>query len=244
MKNLEEIEIENDIFSVSIKFSDLTISESEIAYTLGYIDGKIPPDFNEMLAEVISGLPAKCEIKAGYRIIPISFIEGDNKKIKLSNLIFETDKIVKSQLKNSENAILFLCSIGDKMENWAKEYILHGDPTLAFFIDTVASTCVESVVDLLHDHLKEKFSSIGLVVTNRYSPGYCNWHVSEQHKLFSQLPERFCGVTLTDSSLMMPIKSISGIIGVGKEAKYREYLCDTCGVKDCTYRAKRIKRVS
>jgi hypothetical protein len=43
---------------------------------------------------------------------------------------------------------------------------------------------------------------------------------------------------------MMPIKSISGIIGVGREVKYREYLCDTCGVKDCTYRSKRIKRIS
>jgi hypothetical protein len=244
MNKLKEIEIENNIFSVSINFSDLTISKSEIAYTLGYTDGMIPPDFDEMLAEVLSGLPTRCEIKAGYRVIPISFIKGDNKKIKSSNLIFETDKIVTSQLKNSENAILFLCSIGDKMENWAKEYIRDGDPTLAFFIDTVASTCVESVVDLLHDHIKEKFKSTGMFVTNRYSPGYCNWHVSEQHKLFSQLPERFCGVTLTDSSLMMPIKSISGIIGVGTEVKYREYLCDTCGVKDCTYRAKRIKRVS
>lgn len=244
MKMFEEIEIEKDLFSVSINYSDLTISKSEIAYSLGYIDGIVPSHFEEMIEEVISGLPGRSNIKAGYRIVPISFVEGNNKEIKSSNLIFQTHNIVTSQLKKSEVAVLFLCSIGDGMENWSKVFIRDGDPTLAFFIDTVASITVESVVDVLHDHLKEKFSSINNFVTNRYSPGYCNWNVSEQHKLFSLLPEKFCGVTLTDSSLMMPIKSISGIIGVGREVKYREYLCDTCGVKDCTYRSKRIKRIS
>ncbi|MHB8579979.1 MAG: vitamin B12 dependent-methionine synthase activation domain-containing protein [Ignavibacteriaceae bacterium] len=80
----------------------------------------------------------------------------------------------------------------------------------------------------------------GMKITNRYSPGYCNWNVSEQHLFFSLLPQNFCGITLTESSLMLPVKSISGIIGIGSNVKYSKYFCDKCGVKDCTYRTYRL----
>jgi cobalamin-dependent methionine synthase I len=125
------------------------------------------------------------------------------------------------------------------MENWAKELLLSGEPLLSYVVNTVASIVVEKAVDFLHDHIREQMKERGLKITNRYSPGYCNWPVSEQQFLFSLLPENFCGITLTESSLMLPIKSISGIIGIGSLVKMKEYICDKCGIKECTYRAKR-----
>jgi len=77
---------------------------------------------------------------------------------------------------------------------------------------------------------------IGLKVSNRYSPGYCTWDVSEQKKLFSFFPDRFAGITLSDSSLMNPIKSVSGIAGIGKDIKHLGYVCDNCTVVDCVFR--------
>ncbi|MCK7517168.1 MAG: hypothetical protein MZV64_05325 [Ignavibacteriales bacterium] len=38
----------------------------------------------------------------------------------------------------------------------------------------------------------------GLKTTNRFSPGYCGWHVSEQHNLFRLVPDNYCGITLND----------------------------------------------
>ncbi|MCK7538940.1 MAG: hypothetical protein MZV63_52410 [Marinilabiliales bacterium] len=48
------------------------------------------------------------------------------------------------------------------------------------------------------------------MITNRFSPGYCGWDVAEQHKLFSFFKDNFCGITLTESALMNPVKSVSG----------------------------------
>jgi hypothetical protein len=45
--------------------------------------------------------------------------------------------------------------------------------------------------------------------------------VAEQHKLFSLLPPGICGITLSDSALMHPIKSVSGITGIGKHCKQK-----------------------
>jgi cobalamin-dependent methionine synthase I len=75
--------------------------------------------------------------------------------------------------------------------------------------------------------------------TSRYSPGYCGWHLSEQRKLFRLLGDSPCGIELSDVCLMKPIKSISGIIGVGRNVKEKQYGCRYCEMETC-YR-KRIK---
>ncbi|KAB2838638.1 MAG: hypothetical protein F9K45_11080, partial [Melioribacteraceae bacterium] len=103
---------------------------------------------------------------------------------------------------------------------------------------------VEACANALHEHIKEKMLRNNLKTTNRYSPGYCNWKVNEQHLLFSLLPKNFCGIKLTDSALMLPIKSISGIIGIGEKVKYSEYSCNECNIKDCTYRTITVRKKS
>jgi len=76
-----------------------------------------------------------------------------------------------------------------------------------------------------------------------FSPGYCNWSMAEQQKLFSLLPPGFCGIQLSPSSLMHPIKSVSGIIGIGTSCKQKGYQCEWCNDKDCIYgRIRRQKK--
>jgi hypothetical protein len=102
----------------------------------------------------------------------------------------------------------------------------------------MGSEVVERTADWLEKRLIEQIVPLGWSSTNRYSPGYCDWHVAEQHSLFSLLPEGFCGITLTPSALMVPIKSISGIIGLGPDVQRGEYQCSICELKDCFRRSE------
>jgi hypothetical protein len=52
--------------------------------------------------------------------------------------------------------------------------------------------------------------------------------VSDQHDLFSLLPEDFCGIRLTESAMMVPVKSVSGIIGIGPGVERVDYQCKNC----------------
>ena len=49
----------------------------------------------------------------------------------------------------------------------------------------------------------------------RYSPGYCGWHVSGQINLFNTLTPEKIGITLGESCLMNPLKSVSGVLVAG-----------------------------
>ena len=77
--------------------------------------------------------------------------------------------------------------------------------------------------------------------TNRLSPGYCGWHLTGQKTLFRLMGGSPCGISLSDVCLMTPIKSISGIIGIGPEVDEKKYGCQYCELETC-YKRKRKKK--
>lgn len=234
---LLEKEIDPNTFVLIINPNLISIDKNQIIDIIGYIS--TPKHFDEMIDDILKVLPEKLNIRAGYKIVDVERISNKKDGIILYKNFFKTEKIITSQLNKIENAAIFVATIGSVIESWIKELNEKGNLALSYIADIIASEAVENVANILHDHIKRKMSNLGLNVTNRYSPGYCNWSVSEQHKLFALLPHNFCGVSLKESALMIPIKSISGIIGIGKNAKWRDYLCEKCGVKDCTYRIKK-----
>jgi hypothetical protein len=233
---LEQTEIEKNIYKVKINFSDLKINKNEIELTMGYTENNIPAHFNELIDKVLSGAETLCKIDAGYKMVKVKYDAEQKNGIFAGQVFFSTKKIVTSKIKKAEKAAIFVCTIGPEMERWSHKLLDEGDGILSYIVDTVASVIVESATDKLHDHIGSVMKMKGLNITNRYSPGYCDWEVPEQLKLFSMLPEKFCGITLTESAMMVPIKSVSGIIGIGAEVKWQKYACDTCGITDCTYR--------
>jgi len=233
--------LEKDVYELNINLKDLTIDKTEIENSLGYTNINIQQHFSNIIDEIILELPNKCNIKAGYKIFDLMKSPEIKDGLLIGDVFFKMDKIVTGQLKKSEKAAVFVCTIGSDMETWARKLIQDGDATCGYIVDVVASVTVETVTNYLHDYIGQEMNKQKLKITNRYSPGYCNWLVSEQHLLFSLLPNNFCGVTLSESGLMLPIKSVSGVIGIGKDVKYTDYICDKCGIKDCTYRIKRME---
>jgi len=233
------VEKEKDIFEASSNFINLNVSKAEVISSLGYTDGILPAYFEKMIETILDQLSNYCTVQAGYRILDVQKSGDRNDGLMIGGSFFALKKNVTDYLRKSEKAVLFVCTIGSGMERWAKKLSNEGDIALSYLVDAVASITVEQAADALHDSIGKHMLALGLKITNRYSPGYCDWLVAEQHLLFSFLPIQFCGITLTESALMVPIKSVSGIIGAGTAVKRVDYMCDTCNVKDCTYRAYR-----
>ena len=78
----------------------------------------------------------------------------------------------------------------------------------------------------------------------RYSPGYCGWNLTGQRALFAALRPEEIGIRLTDSCLMEPLKSISGVMVVGP-AEIHEFtddysFCSVCRTHDCRRRIREL----
>ena len=231
------------ICEFSINFNELEIPVSHVEKVLGYDNGNGSDHFQKMIHDVISEASQYCNIKGGFRVLNDLTFSENGTGLELDGKYVDSKKVINKQLRGSETAAVFLCTVGPEMEKWSKQLMDSGELVKGYIVDAVASVTVESAMNKIQDILKQKQVSNGQHITHRFSPGYCGWPVSDQKVLFSFFPEQFCGITLTESSLMLPIKSISGIVGIGREAKKRAYPCKICKMEHC-FQKKIIQEVN
>lgn len=147
---------------------------------------------------------------------------------------FQVGKIIAHQLADASLFLIFTATVGEEFDLWMEQLKREGDMLKVYIADAIGSALVEKVADLMEADLQRRLDSADLRHTLRFSPGYCGWHLSEQKKLFSLFPSPTpCGIRLTESCLMLPIKSVSGVIGVGKDVKPQQYSCGLCDYAMC-----------
>ncbi len=229
---------DNNIIEYSFSFSELAINSSDVATLLGYPDGILPEPFAEYLSEAMNRAENFSDIRGAVHYVnDVSFPE-EKGLFTVHGTVFNVGKTVAHELRNSESVVLFVCTAGKEISDLAQNLLIGDNPVLGYVYDVLGSVAVEAVSTRIHQNIREMANPSGELISNRYSPGYCQWSVADQHKLFSFFPEKCCGISLTDSALMYPIKSISGIIGKGKKVRYRQYTCDLCNLTDCFYRTR------
>ena len=207
-----------------------------VASAIGYPFGEVP----EVLVAAIEAVAARGEglwsIQGGCLFYGEVSVDLRAETIRVRGIDLYAGGIVASQLVRSTALGVFLCTAGRGIEDLARELVTGGDPFTGCVADAMGSLVVDGAMDLLQEEFGTRMADRGLRITNRYSPGYCGWHVSEQQRLFLLLPAGYCGVRLTDTSLMQPIKTVSGIIGAGPRVRFNEYPCSGCELEMCIYR--------
>ena len=151
-------------------------------------------------------------------------LDEENNLLTTGYATMDIGRIISRQLRGSSAFAFFVATAGMEFENLQEQLKAEGDMVNIFIADAMGSVIAEKTADCMELALQQTLASSGLKHTNRFSPGYCGWHVSQQHLLFSHFPTpQPCGITLSESSLMTPIKSVSGIIGIGATVRHLDY---------------------
>lgn len=212
-------------------YSDLIVSEEEVSRYMGYGDHTPDEYILDMMRSMMEEMKTLCQPKFGYDVVTASV--PDKSSLLLNGEKVSPGKIITHYLKESDYFILLVATAGLEYDHWKENIQAEGDIVKLYVADALGSTIAEAIMALALKHLTHEAGEKGWKITNSYSPGYCGWPVSEQKILFSLLPENFCNVTLTESSLMLPIKSVSAILGMGSAVEKKPYGCAICRKKDC-----------
>lgn len=222
-----------------IDFDNLNLDVVKIERVIGYKQDESQETVSELIAEVLEEAKLICSVRAEYRIFDNIVFDNIERSVRIIDQVFMIRKIIFSQIKKSDSAALFLCTAGEEIGVKSRNSMNSGDLLTGYIYDVVGSEIVEAAAELMQNELEIRMAPSGRNITNRFSPGYCGWDVAEQHKLFSLMPDNFCRIRLTDSALMDPVKSVSGIIGIGENVKRRPYTCSFCDLQNCIYRKSR-----
>lgn len=217
-------------------YGEVLPSLDELARYL-HMDGDTEhPAYSYMQQRLAELTSSDLEAVGGYAIGRIDALDVAAGTVTVEGVTFEVGAQVCGYLKGADEAALFLCTAGALFSDEAHELNAAGDFLEAYIIDAIGSLTVERAMDKIHGALAEEQAERGLKITNRYSPGYCNWPLKDQRPLFGFVGENPTGIALSESCLMHPIKSVSGVIGIGEKARRRAYGCVVCSNKTCIYR--------
>ena len=223
----------------SFLFKDLLPQIETVEKTIGYIPGESPQPVRDVIVNVLDAVTGLTNARAEYRILKKIELFPSEKALSLNGVRFDLKSIIYNQIKKSEAVALFLCTAGETISAMSRKCMKDNDLLTGYMYDVIGSAVVEAAADRMQDELRKIVEAEGKHITNRFSPGYCGWNVSEQHRLFTFFRSNHCGIVLTESALMSPVKSVSGIIGIGKDVKFSGYQCGMCEEKNCLYRNKK-----
>ena len=209
-----------------LTYNDLSITPADVYEQMGYHDAEPDEVTKAELTQIVNQVSQWLRPQFSYFVMSVQ-------------PAFDMGNIILRQLRGSEAYALFVCTAGVEYEAYQQRLKEQGDMVRVFIADALGSVIAEKCADQMEIALQESIDKLGWKHTNRFSPGYCGWHVSQQQMLFPLFQEHTCGVTLTDSSLMVPIKSVSGIIGLGANVRKLDYTCGLCDFKQCYKRKKK-----
>jgi hypothetical protein len=140
-------------------------------------------------------------------------------------------------LEGATHAAVFVATAGAEVELLEDEAARGKDPMMDLALHAVGAQLAEAAVELLMEDLRRRLDP-GEALTLRYSPGYCGIHLRQQSAVFGLLDTRRIRVELLPSMLMKPLKSVSGVVGIGPASAVHAYgnPCDACPMTTCAMR--------
>lgn len=208
--------------------SVLNVLERDVYAAMGYRDTVPDSPIVEMVGACLAETRGLCRPRRVCRIIDAKVV--GKSRISIGDKEFQTGGIINSYLEGMTQACLFITTAGAEFEEHQLEVKRSGDILKEFVVDSIGSVVAESCVEEIGKELGRVSS---LPHSLPYSPGYCGWHIKEQVKLFSFFEDKPCGVSLGDSFLMSPVKSVSGFFALGEKLSPMPYRCAICNNVGC-----------
>lgn len=212
----------------------IELDAREICRYLGYANEVQP---SPRIASVIEKYIRRARrlIKPAY-----SYVIRDIKEVDGSQVLIEDSVVFESQaiarlLEKCEKVAVFVLTIGAQLEDTVGALADKGQIVDAYILDAIGSSATEKLADLVQNRMEDMAHEKGLCTSRRFSPGYCDWNIVQQRSVFRLLRRELTGVHLTRGCLMIPQKSVSGIIGVGScDGGVESYNpCITCNKRIC-----------
>jgi len=169
-------------------------------------------------------------------------IKTNHNHVYLNNNCSIESRFIAQELASACKISFTVCTIGNAIEEKVSS-LFRADPVLSLAFDGFGIAAVETLVLYAREIIERKADKEGLCTSIPFSPGMIEWPLEKgQHQIFSILQPDPLIVRLTSSMQMVPQKSTSMIIGIGKYfGPDTRKACDFCAARQtCRYKQNNI----
>lgn len=207
--------------------AEINIDPKEVAVYLGYYSAKTDENTNNLIAECTEEFLKVADFRACFVEVGVSaegVISVGGKKIICNSL--------KKNLSGCEKAYIFAATTGIESHRLIERNSIIS-PLKGMVTDCVGSAAIEAFCDKINLSFENTE-----YLRPRFSPGYGDMPLECQRDIVEFLQtKKNIGMSLTESLMMVPVKSVTAIIGTGKEKnKCTGPGCMICSGINCPYR--------
>lgn len=217
------------IYVETAEKSEIEINPREVLRYLGF--GKEKPDVQtqRQITAVTQEIGAALSCRACFTLCGIAAAE---RSVDFGAFCADSSALAKN-LRGCKRAVLFGATVGAETDRIIAKYSKLS-PASAVIAQAAGAAAIESWCNLFCFRLGDKLKRENAFLRPRFSPGYGDFALFYQRDLFRVLdcPKQI-GVSLTESCMMTPSKSVSAVIGISGE----NTRCDTNGCESCGRRS-------
>ena len=207
-----------------------TLNMNEILKYLGFRGQELTEEIAEQIRRCTDEVLAAATPRLTYRHAPLE--DG-----AVLGVTFAGNDISR-MLEPCEEVVLFGATLGPGVERLMMRYeVVNAADSV--IMDACASTAIENICNNFESDMRSAVEAEGRYLTDRFSPGYGDLPISEQPKFFALLDmTRRIGVSLTPTTIMVPRKSVTAIMGIARTPQpHRPPDCEHCLMfRTCPFR--------
>ncbi len=229
--------------TIKISIDQIKPDPTGVLQAQGIPSGTPPPDRVKALYDSAEKLFLQLAEPIGI-ISDISIAEFTG--VYKGNGMNEADTPLEHIFPRADHLALFAFTLGAGISREIERQFETNNMAVGYMLDAVASYSADKASERAEEFFLNHLVSTGEERASMrallYSPGYCGWHVSGQEKLFQYLEPEQIGIRLNKSFLMIPLKSISGVLVAGDKEihhfKNNYPFCKHCRTRNCRERIK------
>ncbi len=159
----------------------------------------------------------KLVYKVAYREMDISVADDKIKFVGTRTSV--TSASLARHLLGCDRVLLFAATVGIEIDRLIARYKPF-ELTKAIYMHAIGTERVESLCDTFCAEIREREAERGNIIKPRFSPGYGDFDIAVQKKIFSLLDcPRQIGLTLSGSMIMAPTKSVTAVVGIASDRR-------------------------
>ena len=218
-----------------------SVDRAEVLRYLGYSGQPMTQELEARIDGEVARCLSVCQPRGVWRTFEVAgreVREGGTPVVRLEGTALElVGSSIRKHLEGAVAVGVMAVTVGMGVERELRRLSLT-DPVAQVVFDAAATTAVERAADACEASLVADARERGLYTNFRFSPGYGDFSIEHQRD-FSRLLDtpRKIGLTVTESCLLAPIKSVTAVIGLSPEQQdcHRKG-CEECSKTDCEFR--------
>jgi hypothetical protein len=207
--------------------------EREILRYLGHRGQEVPENVEQLIRTCEQDLERVAVPKSYWREYPLTIREQE-----LDMTVMKTQsRNLRKNLQDCQSVLLFAATLGSGVDLLLQRYGRF-QVSRCVVLQAAAASMLETYCNQQNEKLKQEYLERGLYLRPRFSPGSGDFPLECQTALAGALElNKRIGITLTDSLLMAPSKSVTAVIGISNIPRTcTVHGCEACAKTDCAYR--------